>query len=96
MVRGASGIVSGAGAITSNVKGDRSSVAIDYGFIKLSTDNKKLGAIIYDQAEVGCNTVLNPGTVIGKCSRVYPLTLVRGRIPDNSILKQNGETVNIV
>ena len=86
----------GAGAITSNVKGDRSTVTIDYGFIKIPTDTKKLGAILYDQVEVGCNTVLNPGTVIGKSSRIYPLTLVRGYIPDNSILKQNGETVNII
>ena len=73
----------GAGAITSNVKGDKSPVAVG-GF---NTGLKKLGAIVGDGVEVGCNSVLNPGTVIFKNTTVYPLSSVRGIIPADSIFK---------
>lgn len=78
----------GAGAITSNVKSDKSAVTVCYGKEKIETDRKKLGAIISDGVEVGCNSVLNPGTVIGKGSRIYPLSSVRGYVPPNSIYKK--------
>ena len=78
----------GAGAITSNVKCDRSEISV----CGINTGLKKLGALIGDGVEVGCNSVLNPGTVIGKNTAVYPLSCVRGIIPPNSIFK-NGETV---
>ena len=77
----------GAGAVTSNVKSDHSPVALHHGNEKIETDMKKLGALIGDFAEIGCNSVLNPGTVIGKHSRVYPLTSVRGTVPPDSIVK---------
>ena len=78
----------GAGAITSNVKCDRTPVTVN-GY---QTGMKKLGAILGDGVEVGCNSVLNPGTVIGKNTFVYPLSCVRGVIPADSIFK-NGEAV---
>ncbi len=77
----------GAGAITSNVKSDRTLVVINNGKEKLETGLKKLGAIIADGVEVGCNSVLNPGTIIGKNTNIYPLSSVRGVIPANSIYK---------
>jgi NDP-sugar pyrophosphorylase family protein len=83
----------GAGAITSNVKGDRSLVSVRYGEERLPTGLKKFGALLGDSAEIGCNSVLNPGSIIGRGSHVYPLTLVRGYVPPNSIMKQNGEIV---
>lgn len=73
----------GAGAIISNVKGDKSEICVD----GINTGLKKLGAIIGDFAEIGCNCVLNPGTVIGRNTIVYPLTSVRGVIVPNSIVK---------
>ena len=86
----------GAGAITSNVKSDRSAVNIDYGKAKMTTDRKKLGAIIGDGVEVGCNTVLNPGTVIGRYARVYPLSSVRGYVPAASIYKSKNDITDIL
>lgn len=86
----------GAGAITSNVKSDKSPVTISYGNEKLQTDRKKIGAIVGDGAEIGCNAVLNPGTVIGKGTRVYPLSSVRGYLPPNVIRKSNGDITPIV
>ncbi len=80
----------GAGAITSNVKSDKSAVEISYGLARMQTNMKKLGAIIGDCVEVGCGTVLNPGTVIGNNSNIYPLSSVRGFIPENCIYKANG------
>lgn len=77
----------GAGAITSNVKGDRSEVYIHVGEKCLPTGRKKLGAMLGDGVEVGCNAVLNPGTVIGVGSRIYPLSSVRGYIPSHVIVK---------
>ena len=83
----------GAGAITSNVKGDKSFVCVQCGEEKIQTNLKKVGAMLGDYAEIGCNSVLNPGCVIGKNSQVYPLSSVRGTVEANSIYKQNGVIV---
>jgi UDP-N-acetylglucosamine diphosphorylase / glucose-1-phosphate thymidylyltransferase / UDP-N-acetylgalactosamine diphosphorylase / glucosamine-1-phosphate N-acetyltransferase / galactosamine-1-phosphate N-acetyltransferase len=83
----------GAGAITSNVKGDRSLVSVRLGDERLPTGLRKFGALLGDSSEIGCNSVLNPGTIIGRGCQIYPLALVRGYIPPNSIFKQNGEIV---
>ena len=85
----------GAGAVTSNVKSDKTPVAIRVGDFRVDTGRKKCGAMVGDLVEVGCNCVLNPGTVIGPGSRVYPLTPVRGFIPANSICKSAGNVVEI-
>ena len=76
----------GAGSITSNVKSDRTLVVI-HGDTNIETGIKKVGAFLGDYAEIGCNSVLNPGTVIGRHSNVYPLSSVRGVVPANSIYK---------
>ena len=81
----------GAGAITSNLKSDRSIVTIPDDDGRINTELKKFGAIVGDNVEVGCNSVLNPGTVIGRGSTVYPLSMVRGTVPANSIYKKQGE-----
>ncbi|MCR5636010.1 MAG: UDP-N-acetylglucosamine pyrophosphorylase [Clostridiales bacterium] len=81
----------GAGSITSNLKSDKSLVTIKIDGEKLDTGRKKLGAILGDYVEVGCNSVLNPGTVIGRNTNVYPLSMVRGYVPENSIYKKQGE-----
>lgn len=81
----------GAGAITSNLKSDKSMVTIPGDDGKIYTELKKFGAIVGDHVEVGCNSVLNPGTVIGRGTTVYPLSMVRGTIPANSIYKKAGE-----
>lgn len=83
----------GAGAVTSNVKADKSNVVIKSGEKCIETGIKKVGAMLGDYVEVGCNSVLNPGTIIGKCTNIYPLSCVRGVIPANSIHKNNGEVV---
>ncbi len=80
----------GAGAITSNVKSDYSKVVVRDGSECIDTGRKKCGAMIGDYAEIGCNTVLNPGTVIGRHTNVYPLSIVRGTVPENSIMKTGG------
>ena len=77
----------GAGAVTSNVKGDRTPVTLRHGEETLATGLKKMGAILGDWAEIGCNSVLNPGTVIGPHAQVYPLTSVRGTVPAHCIHK---------
>ncbi len=77
----------GAGAVTSNVKGDRTPVTVRDGEEAVQTGLKKLGAMLGDWAEIGCGSVLNPGCVIGRYSQVYPLTSVRGTVPENSIHK---------
>ena len=79
----------GAGSVTSNVKSDKSLVVI-HGDTEIPTGRKKVGAMLGDFVEVGCNSVLNPGTVIGRNSNVYPLSCVRGVIPANSIYKTGG------
>lgn len=81
----------GAGSITSNVKSDKSLVVVNTGKEKLSTGLKKIGAMLGDHVEVGCNSVLNPGTVIGRFSNIYPLSSVRGFVPEDSIYKRRGE-----
>ncbi len=83
----------GAGSITSNVKSDKSLVVIKNKIEEIPTNRKKVGAILGDHVEVGCNSVLNPGTVIGKNSNVYPLSSVRGVVPANSIYKNGNEIV---
>ncbi len=82
----------GAGAICSNLKSDKSNVTIKTEPAH-ETGLRKLGAIIGDRAEIGCNCVLNPGTIIGRNTRVYPLTSVRGVIPENSIMKSGSVIV---
>lgn len=83
----------GAGVILSNLKSDQSQIIISHEERRIETGLRKMGAIIGDHVEVGCNSVLNPGTVIGRKSNVYPLTFVRGVVPENHILKNNGELV---
>lgn len=83
----------GAGAITSNVKSDKTPVVI-HGREDLPTGLKKVGAFLGDFAEVGCNSVLNPGTVIGRRTSVYPLSSVRGVIPADSIFKGEGNVIH--
>lgn len=83
----------GAGAITSNLKSDGTLVKVKYGTDIIETGLRKFGAIVGNLSEVGCNSVLNPGTIIGEDSIVYPLSSVRGYIPANSILKNSGEIV---
>lgn len=81
----------GAGSITSNVKSDKTLVTVRSKDGILETGLKKFGAVLGDSVEVGCNSVLNPGTVVGSGSTVYPLSMVRGVIPPNSIYKCAGE-----
>ena len=83
----------GAGAVTSNVKQDKTPVIVHLGFRKVETGLKKFGAMLGDHVEVGCNSVLNPGTVVGKGSRVYPLSMMRGFLPSGMIHKNTGETI---
>lgn len=78
----------GAGSITSNVKADKKLVVIKNEGEFIETGRKKVGAMLGDFADIGCNTVLNPGTVIGRNSNVYPVSCVRGVVPENSIYKE--------
>ena len=84
----------GAGSITSNVKSDKKLVVVHNGTEQIETGLKKFGAMVGDYVEVGCNSVLNPGTVIGRHSNVYPTSCVRGVIPERSIHKNNGTVIN--
>lgn len=81
----------GAGSITSNVKSDKTLVVVKAGGESCETGLKKFGAMLGDHVEVGCNSVLNPGTVIGKNTNIYPTSMVRGVIPADSIYKRQGE-----
>lgn len=83
----------GAGSITSNVKSDKTLVTVKVGNERIETGLKKFGAVLGDGVEVGCGSVLNPGTVIGQNTNIYPLSSVRGFIPANSIYKNAGEVV---
>lgn len=83
----------GAGSITSNVKSDKTLVVVRSGGERMETGRKKFGAILGDHVEVGCNSVLNPGTVVGRNTRVYPLSSVRGVVPAESIYKREGDVV---
>ena len=83
----------GAGSITSNIKSDRSPVTVAMEGEKVETGRIKMGAMVGDHVEIGCNSVLNPGTIIGRNSNVYPLSMVRGFVAENSIYKRQGEVV---
>ncbi|MCF0120673.1 MAG: UDP-N-acetylglucosamine pyrophosphorylase [Oscillospiraceae bacterium] len=83
----------GAGSILSNVKGDRLNVIVKDGDEQYVTGRKKFGAMLGDRAEIGCNSVLNPGTVICRDSNVYPTSSVRGVVPEKSIFKSAGNIV---
>lgn len=83
----------GAGSITSNVKSDKTKVTINYQGEKLQTGLKKMGAILGNYVEVGCNSVLNPGTIIGSNTNIYPLSSVRGYIPKGCIFKKQTNIV---
>ena len=86
----------GAGSITSNVKSDKTKVTIRYEGDVIATGLKKMGAMLGNYVEVGCNSVLNPGTIIGSNTNVYPLSSVRGFIPKGSIYKGEGKVVQKV
>ena len=83
----------GAGSVPSNVKSDKTLVVVKNGGEQIPTGLKKFGAMLGDFVEVGCNSVLNPGTVIGRRSNVYPTSCVRGVVPENSIWKNDGTVV---
>ena len=83
----------GAGSVTSNVKSDKKLVVVHGGDENVETGLKKFGAMLGDHVEVGCNSVLNPGTVVGRNSSVYPTSCVRGVVPADSIYKDNGKIV---
>lgn len=84
----------GAGTITSNLKSDKSLVTVLCEEEKIETGVKKFGAMLGDHVEVGCNSVLNPGSVVGRNTNVYPLSFVRGYVPENSIYKRLGEVAD--
>lgn len=84
----------GAGSITSNVKSDKKLVVIKSADGEIETGIKKVGAMLGDFVEVGCNSVCNPGTIIGRHSNIYPTSSVRGVVPENSIYKNNGEVIS--
>lgn len=81
----------GAGSITSNVKSDKTNVVIKNGDTMIETGMKKIGAILGDRVEVGCGTILNPGSVVGHDTNIYPLSMVRGYIKPESVYKRAGE-----
>lgn len=83
----------GAGSITSNVKSDKTNVSVTIDGTRYNTNLRKFGAILGDSVEVGCGTVLNPGTVVGKYTNIYPLSMVRGYVPQNSIYKNRDNVV---
>ncbi len=83
----------GAGSITSNVKSDKKLVAIKNGETKIETNLKKVGAMLGDNVEVGCGSVLNPGSIIGRNTNIYPLSSVRGVVKENSIYKNQNEII---
>ena len=83
----------GAGSITSNVKSDKKLVVVKDGIEKIETGIKKFGAMLGDNVEIGCGSVLNPGTVVGRNTNIYPLSSVRGVVPDNNIYKNQHEIV---
>ena len=84
----------GAGSITSNVKSDKKLVVIKNGTEKIETNRKKVGAMLADNVEVGCGSILNPGSIVGRDTNIYPLSSVRGVIPPNSIYKNQNEIID--
>ena len=83
----------GAGSVTSNVKSDKTLITVRMDGEAIETGLKKMGAMLGDDVEVGCNTVLNPGTIVGKNSNIYPLSCVRGTVKANHIWKHDGTVV---
>ena len=83
----------GAGSITSNVKSDKKLIVIKNGKEQIETGIKKIGAMLGDEVEIGCGSILNPGSIIGKNTNIYPLSSVRGVVPKNSIYKKQNEIV---
>ena len=83
----------GAGSITSNVKSDKTLVVVKNGSELIETGRKKFGAVLGDHVEVGCNSVLNPGTVVGRNTNIYPVSCVRGVVPENSVYKDSEHIV---
>ena len=83
----------GAGSVTSNVKSDKTTVTVRMGEEVIETGLKKMGAMLGDDVEVGCNSVLNPGTIVGRNSNIYPLSSVRGTVPANHIHKNSAAVV---
>lgn len=83
----------GAGVITSNMKSDKSNINVIINNVNYETNRNKLGSLIGDYVEIGCNSVLNPGTIIGKNTTIYPLTMVKKEIKENAILKNDGTIV---
>lgn len=81
----------GAGSITSNIKSDKTNVCFRAGGEQIETGLRKIGAMLGDHVEIGCNSVLNPGTVVGRGTTIYPLSMVRGFVPPHSIYKHAGE-----
>ena len=86
----------GAGSIASNVRSDKKNVTVNTPDGKIETGLRKFGVMLGDEVEVGCGSVLNPGTVIGRGARVYPMSCVRGYVPEGCIYKRAGEIVDIV
>lgn len=86
----------GAGSITSNVKADKTPIVVRCGEQRMQTGLKKMGAMLGDRAEIGCNAVLNPGTIIGRDVNVYPLSSVRGTVPEGHIYKNENQIVKKV
>ena len=80
----------GAGSVTSNIKSDKTPVVIKSPQGNIPTGMQKVGAMLGDHVEIGCNSVLNPGTIVGRNSNIYPLSCVRGTVPENSIYKSGG------
>ncbi len=85
-----------AGVIIGNLKGDKSLVQIKEGEEKIDTNIKKVGAFVGDNVEIGCNSVLSPGTVLGKNARVYPLSLIRGVVKENSLYKDKDNVIDLL
>lgn len=83
----------GAGSITSNVKSDKTNIVIKAEGASIKTGMKKIGAILSSHVEVGCGTILNPGSIVGHDTNIYPLSMVRGYIKPNSIYKKAGEII---
>lgn len=81
----------GAGSITSNVKSDKKPVVVKAGDTRIGTGRKKVGGMLGDHVEVGCGTVINPGSVIGRNTSIYPLSMIRGYVPADSVYKNQGE-----
>lgn len=86
----------GAGVIMSNLKNDKKNVIIKFPLGEIETGLRKLGAIVGDGVQVGCNSVLNPGVVIGRNTRIYPLSSVRGWVDENSIYKKEGNVIEVI